>query len=235
MDTKIKKFNLKLIVLGAVVKKNMYKTYFRYSCSVNRKQVFWHFATEYLLSKEQVEMINTNQYGGTIQQDLDKIKSNLLQTINGLHLQYNNYPTPAQLSELFEQAQYYKPMEWYINEYLKQLDVKPYSKKVYVRNINAFKVFYDGNLSKYSLHQIISEKTVKDFGKWLFGHKRAKAEARERKLIETGKLKKPVKKTYGNVAIHLNQVTIITFLNWIAKQNNLPMLKRVLKPVNNIV
>jgi integrase len=233
MDTKIKKFNLKLIVLGAVVKKNLYKTYFRYSCSVNGKQVFWHYGTEYMLSKEQVEMVNSNQYGGTIQQDLDKIKSNLLQTINGLHLQYNNYPTPAQLSELFEQAQYYKPMEWYINEYLKQLDVKPYSKKVYERNINAFKVFYDGNLSKYSLHQIIREKTVKDFGKWLVGHKRAKAEARERKLIETGKLKKPVRKTYGNVSIHLNQVTIITFLNWIAKKKNLPMLERVLKPVKD--
>jgi integrase len=65
------------------------------------------------------------------------------------------------------------------------------------------------------------------------GHKRAKADARERRLIAARKLKKPVKKTYGNVAIHLNQVTIITFLNWIAKQKSLPMLKRVLKPLKD--
>jgi integrase len=233
MDSKIKKFNLKLITLGALVKKNLYKTYFRYSCTVNGKQVFWHYGTEYLLTKEQVEMVNTNTYGGTIQQELDKIKSNLMQTINGLTALYDNYPTPQQLDEVFEQARYYKPMEWYINEYLKDLTVKPYSKKVYARNINAFKAFYDAQLTKYTLQQIISEKTVKDFGKWLVGHKRAKAEARERRLIEAGKLKKPVKKTYGNVAIHLNQVTIITFLNWIAKEKNLPMLKRVLKPLKD--
>ncbi len=233
MDTKIKKFNLKLIALGAVVKKNLYKTYFRYSCTVNGKQVFWHYGTEFLLSKEQVEMVNTNQYGGSIQQDLDKIKSNLFQTIDGLYEIYSNYPTPQQLDEVFEHARFYKPMEWYINEYLKQLTVKPLSKMVYVRNLNAFKAYYDNHLTKYTLQQIISEKTVKDFGKWLVGHKRAKAEAREKRLIESKKLKKPVRKTYGNVAVHLNQVTTITFLNWIAKQKKLPMLEKVLKPLKD--
>jgi integrase len=234
METKIWKFGLKLITLGAVVKKNLYKTYFRYSCTINGKQVFWHYPTEYLLTKEQVEMVNANQYGGTIQQNLDKIKSNLFQSISMLEAMYKSYPTPQQINELFDKARYYKPMDWYINEYYKQLaDIKKSSKKVYVRNINAFKAYYDGNLTKYTLQQIISEKTIIDFGKWLIRHKRAKADAREKKLIETKKLKKPVRKTYGNISIHLNQVTVMKFLNWIAKQKKLPMLEKVLKPVKD--
>lgn len=211
MTNKIKKFSLKLICLGKEVKGGTYKTYFRYSCSYNRKQVFWHFPTDYLLTKDQVQLINENKFGGNIQSDLDKIKTNLHSTITGLNVIYNSYPTPDQLNEIFEKAETFQPMEYYINEYLKQLQVRPSSKGIISGHLKYFLKFYKSNLTKITLEQIISNKTIHQFGTWLTNFKKVKG------------------KSFSEVSKHNTQSTVIAFLNHIAKERNIKILENTLK------
>lgn len=211
MRDKIKKFSLKLICLGKEVRGGMYKTYFRYSCTFNGKQVFWHYPTDYLLTKDQVRLINENKLGGDIQNNLDKIRTNLFATINMMRINYNSYPTPDQLKELFEKAETFQPMVYYINEYLKQLQVRPSSKAIISGHLDYFQEYYNLNLAEITLKQIISDKTIHKFGKW---------------LIE---LKKSQGKTFSEVSKHNTQSTVIAFLNYIAKEKKIKVLEKTLK------
>lgn len=211
MTIKIKKYSLKLICLGKEVKNSMFKTYFRYSCTFNGKQVFWHYPTDSLLTKDQVKLINENNYGGSIQQDLDKTKGILFSTINGLSLIYNSYPTPDQLKEHLEQDYSFKPMDYYVNEYLKQLQVRPSSKKIIGGHIKYFKTYYNGNLTKITLSQIISNKTIHQFGRWLILSNNMQG------------------KKFGEVSKYNVQATVITFLNYIAKEKGIKILENTLK------
>lgn len=211
MTTKIKKFSLKLICLGSEVKNKMFKTYFRYSCTHNGKQVFWHYPTDCLLTKDQVKLINENNLGGSIQADLDNIKANILNVINGLSVKFNSYPTPNQLKEIFDAAETFQPMSYFVNQYLKNLDVRPSSKSIFAGHIDYFMKFYNSNLTKITLEQIISENTIHQFGRW---------------LLETNKVQGS---KFGEVSKHNTQATVIKFLNYIAKERNIKILENVLK------
>ena len=161
---KINKYTLKFIALGA--KK---QTYLRYFCTVNGKGETYNMPCNIVLTPDQLEQLNDGTLGGRIQEGLFKFKAEKLALIQKYALVHNTYP-PADHLRLADKSVFSTfNIEYYINQYLHHLstdkNVKPSTKRVYGYNLKRFKEYFYNNLSKYSITDIISKKTIIDYGR----------------------------------------------------------------------
>ena len=157
------KFTLRFYALGTPIKGNNYNTYLRYYHSGTSLNI----PTSYPLTKEQVKLLNKGELGGAIQNNLDTYKSDVRQVILGLYNTYMVLPSPAQVKELFKDVEHELNIEWYINEYMKQLTTKRSSKVVYGSHLKQFKSYYEHNLKKVPLPSLINKQTIENYGVWL--------------------------------------------------------------------
>jgi len=213
----IKSYTLKFYALGLPTKGNNFKVYLRYYVTLNSKPVSFNIPTNYTLTKEQVKLLNKNEFGGTIQEELDASKATCRTIINGLQVQYNSLPTPDQLKEFLTDAQDYLPMEKYISDFLKTIEAKKTSRYIYSLRIKQFKRYYDLNLTKVPITTLVNKNTVEKYGEWL----------KKRAMLRDAKKKK--KRSLGKAYIHDLKSTAIRLLNYIAEQHKIPPIQFYLK------
>src|SRR4030042_2647 len=163
----IKSYTLKFYCVGAPVKGQMYKTYLRYYVTIEGKTSSYNYSIDYTLTKDQVKLLNSNELGGQMQNDLNKVKSTLLQVIEGLNVQHNTYPTPDQLREFIKGVQHTQPMERYISDYLRGLNTKASTKTLYAGRLRQWKKFYDLNLIKTPIQSLINKVTIEKYERFL--------------------------------------------------------------------
>ena len=211
--TSLKSYTLKYYCLGQPIKGSNFRVYLRYYVTLNGKPVSVNLNTKYTLNKEQVKMLNANEFSGAIQHDLNKVKSNVIQIIEGLNIQYNSYPTPSQLKEYMSDAQDMLPMEKYVSDFLKELVTKKSSKYIYSLRIKQFKRYYDLNLTKTPLQTIVNKTTIEKYGDWL------------KKQYMVRDEKKPLGKAY----IHDLKSAAIRLLNYIAEKHKIQVIPFYLK------
>ncbi len=119
------------------------------------------------MTKEQVKMVNKGELGGALQDGLDEVKMDLRQAIIKYQIKTNALPSPIHLKEYYNVAENILPIEWYVNEYLKQLTTKRSSKVVYGSHLKQFKQYYNSNLFKLPIKSVIHKITVENYGVWL--------------------------------------------------------------------
>ncbi len=205
--TVIKSYTLKYYCLGNPIKDNLFKVYLRYYVTLVGKTQSANLNTGYTMTKVQVKMLNANELSGVQQNDLNKIKSNILQIVEGLNAAYNTYPTPEQLKEFLTDMQHEQPMEQYISDYLKGLKIKGSTKRLYSSRLQHWKKFYSLNLTKTPIQSLINKVTIEKFGFYL-------------KNLHVATAKQPI----GDIQIFHLQSEAIRLLNTIAeKQNLLPI------------
>lgn len=204
---KIKKFTLKFVALGKDK-----KTYLRYYCTVNGKGESYNIPCEVSLTPDQLNALNKGELGGLIQKQLFNLRDEKQQAIRKFSVANNTYPTAEQL-KIYDKSVFSTfNIEYYINQYLKQLqDVKPASKKVYGYALKSFKDYYSKNLLSRSIEEIINKLTITNYG--LF-------------LKENAKL---FSKNITTTHIHNYQVIAMRFLNNVAESLNLQKIDSFLK------
>lgn len=211
--TSLKSYTLKYYCLGSAIKGNNFRVYLRYYVTLDSKPVSLSLNTAYTLTKEQVELLNKNELGGAIQQDLNKVKANIIQIIEGLNIQFNSYPTPDQLKDWLSDSQNVLPMEKYISDFLKSLETKKSSKYIYSLRLKQFKDYYDLNLTKTPLTTLVNKTTVETYGEWL------------KRQYAVRDNKKPLGKAY----LHDLKSSAIRLLNFVAEQQKIPPIPFYLK------
>lgn len=209
----LKSYTLKYYCLGSPLKGNNFRVYLRYYVTIDGKPNSCNLNTKYSLTKEQVKLLNSNEFGGALQQELDCTKAKILQIIEMLNLQYNSYPTPTQLKEFITDAQDFLPMEKYISDFLKQLDTKKSSKYIYSLRIKQFKKFYDMNLTKTPITTLINKNTIEKYGDWL----------KQQHIVRDNK--KPLGKAY----LHDLKSAALRLLNYIAEKQKIQPIPFYLK------
>lgn len=204
---KIKKFTLKFVALGKDK-----KTYLRYYCTVNGKGESYNIPCDVNLTPDQLHALNKGELGGMIQKQLFNLRDEKQQAIRKFSVANNTYPTAEQL-KIFDKSVFSTfNIEYYINQYLKQLQrVKPASKRVYGYALKSFKDYYIKNLLSHSIEEIIHKVTITNYG--LF-------------LKENANL---FSKNITTTHIHNYQVIAMRFLNYVAESLNLQKIDSFLK------
>ncbi len=194
-------YKFKFYGIGNPIKGDNYKVYLRYYI----KTKVLNIPTQTILSKDQIKMVNASDFGGIIQSELEAMKATAIQAVETLNLKNNGYPSPEQLKEFFLSIQNSLPMEGYINEYLKSVEVKSSSKKLYAHHLKYFNEYYKQELKNRHIAQLLNKETIEDFGNWL-----------KRRNQAVPILKKKELKTIGDVQIFNLKSTAFRLLNFIA-------------------
>jgi integrase len=134
------------------------------------------------------------------------------QAIRKFSVANNTYPTAEQL-KIYDKSVFSTfNIEFYINQYMKQLtNVKPASKRVYSYALKRFKDYYIKNLLSHSIEEIVNKETITKYGFILKEHA------------------KLYKKNITSTHIHNYQVIAIRFLNYVAGSLNLQKIEFFLK------
>lgn len=197
-------YTLKYYAIGKPVNGDNFKVYLRYYI----KGLMLNIPTEYILSKEQVKLANTNGIQGKIQKDLEIFKSNVRKVIETMNLMNNYYPSPAQLKEHYNKVEHTQPIGHYIIDYVEQLQKSgKSSKELYKQHQKKFNTYYNYNLKNTPPKNLVNLNTVTIFGKWMNQRQEAIG-----------------KKKYGDMHIYNVKSTVLRFLNYIAKQQKLPKI-----------
>lgn len=199
---KIKKFTLKFVALGKDK-----KTYLRYYCTVNGKGESYNIPCDVVLSPEQLKELNEGTLGGMIQKQLYELRDEKRQTIKKFNVANNTYPTAEQLKIYNKSVFSTFNIDYYINQYMHQLEIKPSSKRVYAYALDTFKSYYVSNLLKHSIDEIINKNTITRFGEIV----KAIAKSNSKNITPTH--------------IHNYKSIAIRFLNYVAGQLNLPKIE----------
>ncbi len=157
------KFTLRFYALGTPIKGNNYKIYLRYYTSGTSLNL----PTKYTMTKEQVKLVNKGDFGGALQDGLDKVRMDLRQSIINYQINTNALPSPIQLKEFYNIAENILPIEWYVSDYLKHLTTKRSSKVIYSSHLKQFKQYYDSNLYSLPIKSVIQKRTIENYGDWL--------------------------------------------------------------------
>ena len=198
---KIKKFTLKFVALGKDK-----KTYLRYYCTVNGKGESYNIPCDINLPPDQLAALNDGTLGNLVQKQLFNLRDKKEQAIRRFAVANNTYPTAEQL-KIYDKSVFSTfNIDYYVNQYMKQLQIKPGSKRVYSYALKAFKNHYKNNLLSSTIEEIISKDTVVKYG-FLFK--------------EFAKLKS---KNITTTHIHNYQSIVIRFLNYVAGELNLPKI-----------
>ncbi len=205
-DLKIKKFTLKFVALGKDK-----KTYLRYYVTKSGKGESYNIPCDVVLTAEQIKALNDGNLGGMIQKNLFNLRDEKLQYIRRFSVANNTFPTASQLRIYDKLVCSTFDIEYYISQYLKQLNIKPKSKRVYSYALNTFKAHYKTNLLNNSIEEIISKETVVTYGN----------------LFKQFAMLKGKNITLTH--IYNYQTTAIRFLNYVAGQLNLPKIDFFLK------
>jgi integrase len=204
---KIKKFTLKFVALGKDK-----KTYLRYYCTVNGKGESYNIPCDINLPPDQLAALNDGTLDNLVQKQLFNLRDEKLQAIRRFVVANNTYPTAQQL-RIYDKSVLSKfNIDYYINQYLRQLtNVKPSSKRVYSYALKSFKTYHAKNLLSSTIEEIISKSTVVKYG-FIF-----KEFARFHN------------KNITSTHIHNYQSIVIRFLNYVAEQLTLPKIEFFLK------
>jgi len=203
---KIKKFTLKFVALGKDK-----KTYLRYYCTVNGKGESYNIPCDVNLTPDQLVALNDGELGGMIQKQLYKLRDEKLHAIRRFSVANNTYPTAGQLKIYDKSVISSFKIDYHVNQYMKQLQIKPSSKRVYAYALDRFVSYYKGNLMNSTVEEIISKETVIKYG-FIF-----KEQAKFDSKIIT------------STHIHNYQAIVIRFLNYVAERLNLPKIEFFLK------
>jgi integrase len=203
---KIKKFTLKFVALGKDK-----KTYLRYYCTVNGKGESYNIPCDVNLTPDQLVALNDGELGGMIQKQLYKLRDEKLHAIRRFSVANNTYPTAGQLKIYDKSVISSFKIDYHLNQYMKQLQIKPSSKRVYAYALDRFAEYYKGNLMNSTVEEIISKETVIKYG-FIF---KEKAKFDEKNITSTH--------------IHNYQAIVIRFLNHVAEKLNLPKIEFFLK------
>ena len=160
------KFTLRFYALGTPIKGNNYKIYLRYYTSGTSLNL----PTKYTMTKEQVKLVNKGDFGGALQDGLDKVRMDLRQSIINNQINTNALPSPIQLKEFYNIAENILPIEWYVSDYLKHLTTKRSSKVIYSSHLKQFKQYYDSNLYSLPIKSVIQNRTIENYGDWLLAY-----------------------------------------------------------------
>ncbi len=199
---KIKKFTLKFVALGKDK-----KTYLRYYCTVNGKGESYNIPCDVVLSPEQLKELNEGTFGGMIQKQLYELRDEKQQAIRKFNVANNTYPTADQL-RIYDKSVFSTfNIDYHINQYMKQLEIKPSSKRVYSYALKGFKDHFKKNLLSIPIEEILNKNTVVKYG-FIFK--------------ESARLHN---KNITSTHIHNYQSIIIKFLNYVAEQLNLPKIE----------
>ena len=199
---KIKKFTLKFVALGKDK-----KTYLRYYCTVNGKGESYNIPCDVVLSPEQLKELNEGTLGGMIQKQLYELRDEKRQAIRKFNVANNTYPNAEQL-RIYDKSVFSTfNIDYHINQYMKQLEIKPSSKRVYGYALKRFKDYYKKNLLSSTIEEILNKNTVVKYG-FIFK--------------EFAKFKD---KNITTTHIHNYQAIVIRFLNYVAEQMNLPKIE----------
>lgn len=204
---KIKNGTLKFVALGKDK-----KTYLRYYCTVNGKGESYNIPCDVNLTSDQLIAINKGELGGMIQKHLFNLRDEKEQAIRKFTVANNTYPTAEQL-KIYDKSVFSTfNIEYYINQYMKQLiNVKPASKRVYSYALKRFKDYYIKNLLSHSIEEIVNKETIAKYGFILKEHAKLN------------------KKNITSTHIHNYQVIAIRFLNYVAGNLNLQKIDFFLK------
>ena len=156
---KIKKFTLKFVALGKDK-----KTYLRYYCTVNGKGESYNIPCDVNLTPDQLVALNDGELGGMIQKQLYKLRDEKLHAIRRFSVANNTYPTAGQLKIYDKSVISSFKIDYHVNQYMKQLQIKPSSKRVYAYALDRFVSYYKGNLMNSTVEEIISKETVIKYG-----------------------------------------------------------------------
>jgi integrase len=203
---KIKKFTFKFVALGKDK-----KTYLRYYCTVNGKGESYNLPCDVVLSTDQLNALNKGELGGMIQKQLYNLRDEKLQAIRRFAVANDTYPTAGQLKIYDKSVISSFKIDYHVNQYMKQLQIKPSSKRVYAYALDKFTSYYKGNLMNSTVEEIISKETVKKYG-FIFKEK-AKFDS----------------KNITSTHIYNYQAIVIRFLNYVAEKLNLPKIEFFLK------
>lgn len=194
-------YKLKFYCLGAPVRGQNYKTYLRYYYKGNTLNI----PTDYTLTKDQVRLVNTGELGGNLQTDLDNIRARAIQVVEVLNLKNNAYPSPTALKVFLIDITSTLPMERYISKYLQSLNkAKPQTKGLYVDHFKHWTIYYEGNIKRTPVNELVHKETVEAFGRW---------------LIDRGKIIK--EKKLKRTTIHNIKHSVFRLLNFIAEMQHL--------------
>jgi len=204
---KIKKFTLKFVALGKDK-----KTYLRYYCTVNGKGESYNIPCDINLPPDQLAALNDGTLDNLVQKQLFNLRDEKRQAIRKFSVANNTYPTAEQL-KIYDKSVFSTfNIEFYINQYMKQLtNVKPASKRVYSYALKRFKDYYIKNLLSHSIEEIVNKETITKYGFILKEHA------------------KLYKKNITSTHIHNYQVIAIRFLNYVAGSLNLQKIEFFLK------
>jgi integrase len=203
---KIKKFTLKFVALGKDK-----KTYLRYYCTVNGKGESYNMPCDVNLTPDQLVALNDGELGGMIQKQLYKLRDEKLHAIRRFSVANNTNPTAKQLKIYDKSVISSFKIDYHVNQYMKQLQIKPSSKRVYAYALDRFASYYKGNLMNSTVEEIISKETVIKYG-FIF---------KEQAKFDS--------KNITSTHIHNYQAIVIRFLNYVAEKLNLPKIEFFLK------
>ena len=193
-------YKLKFYCLGTPTRGQNYKIYLRYYYLNKTLSI----PTNYTLSKDQVELVNKGEYGGGLQTSLDNIRAGVIKAVETLNLINNGYPSPATLKAFYIKIENALPMEMYVNNFLGDMEeIKDQSKRLYVDHLKHWTRYYNLNLTKIPIGELIHKETIQKFGRW---------------LVDIGKINK--KKVLKPSTMHNIKHTAFRLLNYIAEQQH---------------
>jgi integrase len=199
---KIHNFTLNFVALGKEK-----KTYLRYYCTNNGKGESYNMPCDIILTADQLIQLNEGTLGTMVQKNLYKMKNEKEQGIMRFYYANNSYPSAAELKIWDKSVFSTFNIDWYINQYLQQVQAKPSSRRVYEYALKQFKNYYVSALLSHKIEEIISKKTIIDFG-YVF-------------KLTAKKGSKDVSKCH----IHSYQSIALRFLNFVAERLSLPKIE----------
>lgn len=199
---RIRKYTLKFIA----GKDN--KIYLRYFATIEKGQgKTYDKPIDTKLSKDDLLLLNSNNLGGMVQKECNRVKEQMVNDIEMFNAKTNTYPTPDQLRTYNNAIYSVFDIDYNINQFYKSLTIKPSSKITYGYTLRQFRKYFVMNLLKYTVGEMISQTVIQDFGKWL---------VTRRKAIDS-----IIKKDISKISVYNQQMILFKFLNFVAKEFNL--------------
>ncbi|MGI5914150.1 MAG: hypothetical protein ACOX5K_05445 [Bacteroidales bacterium] len=195
-----KDYTLKFIQLGKDK-----KTYLRYYCAGKTCNI--NCKLNVTLSTDELKKLNAGSLGGIVQEQLNELKSKIYTAIFFYKSKNKKPPNPNELKKIYNNLVTDFNIGYWKQHYFKRANIKESTKKQYTFTINKFERFIKNELDKYSVDDLLSEKTVELF---LFH------------IEDEGKYKnKPVSESY----LKNQELYLLQFLNHVCGELNKEKLK----------
>ncbi|MCJ7449468.1 MAG: site-specific integrase [Bacteroidales bacterium] len=176
---------------------------------------------EIVLTADQIRALNEGTLGGNIQKVAFQIRRKYQDVIEVLNVRDNSYPLPEQIDEYFNVTEKQLQIEYLINQFMHNLNVKKSTKKNYGYIMNTFKKFFESNISDSTIKKIANKKTLKDFEFWF----KSSHESRRIEAAQKGEKNKIV----TPLTVFNNVYVVKMFLNFIADKYELDRVDVKLK------